>query len=323
MNQRSKKQEQNVTTTTTTEPSVEAKFDPEAFTKRTAADEDGTTYEHDVTIGLLCYRDKQFIDDLLASIEVAGGQYRYQWILSDNGSTDGTREMVREKYPYVLILENGDNLGVAAGRNRLFWNSTAKYTMILDSDTLVQPGAIDTLVETAEKYPNASLIAPKLVYRDGSLQLSCRPFPKFHHVLIEGTKYRKFFEWTGIPSRVDMRNIDHDQFMEIDCVYGAAMLMRNRFLHEVGGFDEGYFYQYEDYDLCFRLKNAGHENWYQPSATVTHFYEREERGVFHARLKTHLKSIFRFQTRNNWKVRNHPVIHRKDLDGDLVPDISR
>lgn len=297
-------------------------FNPEAYTKRTQPDKDGTEYKYDVSIGLLCYRDKQFIDDLLASIEASNRKYKYQWHLSDNGSTDGTREMVREKYPYVTILENGKNLGVAGGRNRLFWNSDAKYTMILDSDTIVHENTIETLIDTAEDHPQSAIIAPKLVYRDGSLQLSCRPFPRFHHVLIEGTKYRKYFQWTGIPARVDMRHVNHDNLMEIDCVYGAAMLVRNRITREVGGFDEGYFYQYEDYDLCFRFKNAGYQNWYQPAAVVTHFYEREERGIFHSALKTHLKSIFRFQTRNMWRISRTPVIHRRDLDKNKVPPIG-
>ncbi len=311
----------DVTAAVTTDETAVATtgIDAEAFSQRTAADSaDGTAYEYDVSIGLLCYADKQFIDDLLASIEKSERRYKYEWLLSDNGSTDGTREMVREKYPYVRILENGGNLGVAAGRNRLYWNSKAKYTMILDSDTLVHDGTIDALIDAAEANERAAMLAPKLVYRDGTLQLSCRPFPRFHHILIEGTKYRKFFEWTGIPARVDMRNIDHDTRMQIDCVYGAAMLIRNRVVREVGGFDEGFFYQYEDYDLCFRFKQAGYENWYEPSVKVTHFYEREERGVFHARLQTHLKSIFRFQTRNMWKVRKHPIVHRRDLDGELV-----
>lgn len=298
-------------------------IDPESFRERTAADSvDGTAYEYDVSIGLLCYADKQYIDDLLLSIEQSERRYKYEWLLSDNGSTDGTREMVRAKYPYVKILENGGNLGVAAGRNRLYWNSRSKYTMILDSDTLVHEGTIDRLIDTAEAHPQAAMVAPKLVYRDGSLQLSCRPFPRFHHILIEGTKYRKFFEWTGIPAKVDMRNVNHDQVMQIDCVYGAAMLIRNRCTREVGGFDEGFFYQYEDYDQCFRFKNAGYENWYDPEAVVTHFYEREERGIMHPRLKTHIRSILRFQARNMWKVRKHPVVHRRDLDGDLVPEID-
>ncbi len=296
-------------------------FDHEAFSARTAPDPDGTTYDFDVSFGLLCYRDRQLIDDLLASIEAAPPRFRCEWLLSDNGSTDGTREMVREKYPYVRILENGDNLGVAGGRNRLFWNSRAKYVMILDSDTLVQPGCVDTLVETAERLPKSAIIHPRLEYRDGTLQLSCRPFPKFRYVLIEGTKYRKYFEWTGIPAHADMRHVPHDRLMEFDCCYGAGMLIRTRLTREVGGFDEGYFYQYEDYDLCFRMKNAGYENWYQPEAKVTHFYEREERGVFHPRLKTHLKSIMRFQTRNMWGLRRLPVVHRRDLDGDKVPKI--
>jgi len=248
---------------------------------RAAPNPDGTTYDFDVSIGLLCYRDKQFIDDLLASIAASSRRFAYEYLLSDNGSTDGTREMIREKYPYVTILENGDNLGVAGGRNRLFWNSRAKYTMILDSDTLVHDGCIDRLIETAEANPRAAIVAPKLVYRDGSLQLSIRPFPRLHHIIIEGTKYRKYFEWTGIPARVDMRNVSHDELMPFDCVYGAAMLVRNSVARAVSGFDEGYFYQYEDYDLCFRAKQAGYENWYDPRAVATHFYEREERGVFH------------------------------------------
>ena len=295
------------------------RFDPAAFTQRTTPDPSGKTYDFDVSIGLLCYRDRQLIDDLLASIEKSSRRYKYEWLLSDNGSTDGTREMVREKYPYVAILENGANLGVAGGRNRLFWNSRAKYTFILDSDTLVQDAAIDTLLDTAEKNPRAAIVAPKLVYRNGALQLSCRPFPRFHHILIEGTKYRRYFEWTGIPARVDMRHDPHDRLMPVDCFYGAALLVRNAVARQVGGFDEGFFYQYEDYDLCFRCKKAGYENWYQPTAVVTHFYEREERGVFHPRLETHLKSILRFQARNMWRISRAPVVNRRDLDGDKVP----
>ncbi len=289
---------------------------------RCSPDADGTRHDFDVSIGLLCYRDRQLIDDLLASILRSKRQYRYEYLLSDNGSTDGTREMIRDRYPFVTVLENGSNLGVAGGRNRLFWNSRAKYTMILDSDTLVHDGAIDTLIDTAEARTRAAIVAPKLVYRDGSLQLSCRPFPRMHHILIEGTKYRRWFEWTGIPARVDMRNVSHDELMPIDCVYGAAMLVRNSAARAIGGFDEGYFYQYEDYDLCFRAKRAGFENWYQPAALVTHFYEREERGVFHSRLKTHLRSIWRFQARNMWRLWKAPVVNRRDLDGDKVPRAS-
>lgn len=304
-------------------PGAPASLPEGARESRCVPEADGSRHDFDVSIGLLCYRDRQFIDDLLASILRSSRRYRYEYLLSDNGSTDGTREMVRDKYPFVTILENGTNLGVAGGRNRLFWNSRAKYTMILDSDTLVHDGAIDTLIDTAEAKERAAIVAPKLVYRDGSLQLSCRPFPRLHHILIEGTKYRRYFEWTGVPARVDMRHVSHDQLMPIDCVYGAAMLVRNGAARAIGGFDEGYFYQYEDYDLCFRARRAGFENWYQPAAVVTHFYEREERGVFHPRLKTHLKSIWRFQARNMWRLWRAPVVNRRDLDGDKVPANAR
>ena len=301
--------------------STESRVGPgPGFSQRTSPDETGgEPYPFDVTIGLLCYRDRDLIHDLIASIEQHPSSYKCEWLLSDNGSTDGTREMVREKFPYVRILENGANLGVAAGRNRLFWNSQAKYTLILDSDTLIHPGTIDTLVQTMESRPDIGIVGPQLVYRDGRQQLSCRLFPRLHHVVLEGTQFRRFFEWTGVPAKADMRNVPHDKLMPVDCLYGAALLVRNRLTREVGGFDEGYHYQYEDYDLCYRFKNAGHGVWYDPAATVTHFYEREQLGVFHPRLRSHLKSIFRFQLRNMWGIYKAPVVWRTDLDGERVP----
>ncbi|MEM9026665.1 MAG: glycosyltransferase family 2 protein [Verrucomicrobiota bacterium] len=296
-------------------------YSPEAYSHRTAPDADGTEYEYDVCIGLLCYRDKQRIDDLLASLEASPQRYKYEVLLSDNGSVDGTREMVREKYPYVKILENGANLGVAGGRNRLFWNTRSKYTMILDSDTLLHANTVDTLVDVAESNPKVGIVHPKLVYRDQRLQLSIRPFPSIFHIAIEGTKLRGLFEWTGLPARIQMRNCGHDHLMEFDCCYGAGLIIRNSVLKQIGGFDEGYFYQYEDYDLCYRVKAAGYENWYQPAATMTHFYERED-TVFHPGLKKHLKSILRFQMRNIWKISKTPPVHTRKFDGDLVPPIG-
>jgi len=291
-------------------------------TRRTARDADGRLYPFDVTIGLLCYRGNQLIDQLLHSLEASRKNYRYEYLLSDNGSTDGTREMVAEKYGHVRIIDNRANLGVAAGRNRLFWNSSAKYTMILDADTIVHDGAVDRLIQTLEAKPNAAIVVPKLVYRDGSLQLSCRPFPRLRYILFEGSRYRKWFDWTGLPAKADMRHVPHDRLMQIDCAYGAAMLIRNSVVRKLGGFDEGYFYLYEDFDLCFRFKKAGYEVWYDPAAVVTHFLEREERSVSRCQLKNHLKSILRFQTRNMWRISSAPVIHRRDLDGDKVPRIG-
>lgn len=277
-------------------------------------------YDYDVTIGLLCYRDRDNIDTLLASLEASPPRYNFEVLLSDNGSTDGTREMIKEKYPYVRILQNGENLGVAAGRNRIFWNSRAKYTLILDSDTLLHPGAIDQLVATAEEKARSGIIHPKLIYEDGRLQLSIRPFPRLHHILIEGTRLRSLFEWTGLPRKIQMRDCPHDKTMQFDCCYGAALLIRNAVLKQVGGFDEGYFYQYEDYDLCFRVKAAGYENWYQPGAVVTHYYAREDQFL-HPGLKQHLRSIFRFLSRNIWKISKAPVIHTKAYDESKMPEL--
>jgi len=246
------------------------------------------------TIGILTYHSKQLLKGLLDSILRVEWKYQYEIVVVDNKSSDDTVQMLERDYPAVKLVKNAENRGVAPARNQIFRMAKAKYVIILDVDTEVHPGSLDTLVETMESHPDAAIAGPKLVYGDGQLQHSCRPFPKPSYILIEGTFLRDWFPRSRFVREYTLSDWDHQQMREIDWMYGAALIIRKTALDKFGLFDEAFFYLYEDIDLCFRAKQSGFKILYNPAATVTHFLQRERKGLFHNKIGIHVRSILRY-----------------------------
>jgi N-acetylglucosaminyl-diphospho-decaprenol L-rhamnosyltransferase len=253
----------------------------------------------DVTIGIITWNAKDLLAQLLDSIRASVENVRYEIVLVDNGSTDGTLEMVKTEYPEVILLENAANLGVAPARNQLLRKARGRYILSLDVDSTLFPnGAVETLVSTMDKHPEAAIGGPKLVYKDGSLQLSCRPYPSPLNILIEGTFLRKYLPHSRFVKGYNQEDWDHGSLREVDWMYGAALLIRSSVLDRIGLFDEAYFFLYEDIDLCFRARMAGYRVFYIPDAVICHHLEREERSMFSKTLWVHLRSIRRYLIRD-------------------------
>jgi GT2 family glycosyltransferase len=113
------------------------------------------------------------------------------------------------------------------------------------------------------KHPEAGIAGPKLVYGDGRLQHSCRPFPSPWNIAIEGTFLRDWFPRSRFVREYTLEDWDHGELREVDWMYGAAWILRKKVLDHVGHFDEGFFYLYEDIDLCFRVKKHGFKILYR------------------------------------------------------------
>lgn len=246
------------------------------------------------TIGILTYHSQDLLRGLLESIFGTPWRYDYEIVVVDNASGDGTLDMVRKRWPSVRLVENPVNRGVAPARNQIFQMSQCEFVIILDVDTVVHPGSLDGLVDTMREHPDAGIAGPKLVYGDGRLQLSCRPFPSPFNIAIEGTFMRDWFPRSRFVKEYTLEEWDHASLREVDWMYGAALILRKSVLDRVGLFDEGFFYLYEDIDLCFRVRKAGIKVLYDPRAVVTHFLPRERRGLFHGRIGVHIRSITRY-----------------------------
>lgn len=252
----------------------------------------------DVTIGLITWKSRKLLQNCLNSLEDGlDGLSSECWVV-DNDSRDGTLEMLYEDYPEVLVIENPVNRGVAPARNQIMRKAKGRYIVMLDVDTVVLPRSLRTLVQVMDENPAVAIGGPKLLYGNGTLQLSCRPFPSPLNIIIEGTFLRDHFPNSRFVKDYTMEDWDHNAMKEVDWMYGACLIIRRSALNTLGLFDEGYFYLYEDIDLCFRAKRLGMKVLYIPQAEVIHYLEREQKSVFHPRIVTHIRSILRYLRKN-------------------------
>lgn len=257
-----------------------------------------TTAEPDVTLGIITWNAKALMRQLLDSIREQVHGVAYEIVVVDNDSHDGTKEMIKAEYPEVRLFENERNVGVGPARNRLLRESRGRYVLSLDNDTtMLANDAVGILVRTMDAHPNAAVSGPKLVYKDGSLQLSCRPFPRPLNILLEGTGLRRWFGTTRWVLDYTLERWDHATLREIDWMYGAALMIRRSALPKLGLFDEGFFYLYEDVEFCLRAKRLGYQILYIPDAVICHHLEREGRSVLSKTLQVHVRSILRYLRR--------------------------
>jgi N-acetylglucosaminyl-diphospho-decaprenol L-rhamnosyltransferase len=187
-------------------------------------------------------------------------------LVHDNASSDGTPDAVRQQVPEAGVEVCPDNLGFAAGVNRLIARSDAPWFLALNSDAWPVPGAIGAMVAAAERHPRAAAVAPRLERPDGALEHSTHPFPSVPIALSSavGTRGR----WA---ERHALHGAwAHDRERPVDWAVGAALLIRREALDDVGGFDESFFMYVEDLEWCHRARQRGWEIWFTPEAVVVH-----------------------------------------------------
>lgn len=229
-----------------------------------------------VSFVTVCYRTPHLIRILLKGIEDAQFAFPFEYFLVDNGD-DGTAKMVRERFPWVTVIEPGSNVGFGGGNNMAFRAATGEYVMLVNPDLTIFPGEMEKLLEFADATPNAGVIGPLVVNPNGTRQESCTRLPTplmplYRRTVLGRTPFGK-----RALDQYLMRDVPHHKTHETDAVYGAAMLIRKPVLDEVGHFDERFFMYYEDVDLCRRIQTAGWRVLYAPVARFAHYHQRESR----------------------------------------------
>jgi GT2 family glycosyltransferase len=198
-----------------------------------------------------------------------------QTIVVDNASTDGSVAHIRSAYPWVQLLENQENVGFAVANNGALAHCTGAYVLLLNSDTEVQPGALDTLLRFMDEHPEAGIVGARYLNPDGTLQSSCYPAPT---LLRES--WRMFHLDRLYPYGIyRMRDWPLDQPRAVDTVQGAALLIRRTITDQLGLFDTDYFMYTEEIDLCRRVRQAGWQIYWAPTATIIHYGGQSTRQV--------------------------------------------
>ena len=224
----------------------------------------------DLSIIIVNWNTRELLRQCLTSVEENVQSIRdlgVETLVVDNASTDGSTDMVHEHFSWVQILENEENVGFARGNNQALDISRGRYVLLLNSDTEVLPGALETLSAFMDRHPDAGAVGPLLLNADGTLQPSCHPML---------TPWREFWRLIFLDRLIqrratyDMKHWDRTTPCPVEVIKGAAMLLRKRALDEVGFLDEQYFMYSEEMDLCHRLLSAGWQLYWVPQASVVH-----------------------------------------------------
>jgi N-acetylglucosaminyl-diphospho-decaprenol L-rhamnosyltransferase len=192
-------------------------------------------------------------------------------VLVDNGSTDGGPELVRLQLPEVEVVIDPANRGYGAAANLGGRRHDWPYLLLLNSDTVLAPGAVDALSDYLDAHPRAAIVGPRLRSPDGALEPSCHPpLGTLRSVLEKRALGRAIARLPGIGASWALLNWAHDRERAVPWVTGAALAIRRSPFEAVGGFDEGYFMYAEEADLCWRFREAGWEVHFAPVTDVVH-----------------------------------------------------
>lgn len=228
-----------------------------------------------VSAVVLTWNSARSVGRTLAALRRQDGLLPVELVVVDNGSGDGSPDIARQYAP-AAVIENPRNLGVARARNQGLRAAQGDYVLLLDSDAVMKPGSLRTLVEFLHLHPRAGVAGPMLLAPDGTLQYSCRRFPTLPGKLLRQLPA----SWRaagGLIVDEEMRDMDRSRPQAVDYVIGACQLIRRSALDAVGLLDERMFYGPEDVDFCLRVWRAGWEVWYVPAAIVVHDEQRVTR----------------------------------------------
>lgn len=235
-----------------------------------------------LSIIILCWNDRKVIADCLQSIYATTQSTELEVIVSDNGSTDGSIEFIRKNYPEVRVIENGRNLRFAKANNVGIRASRGEYVLILNPDTIIHDGTVDKMVKFADKHPEAGAVGCRVLNSDGSYQESARPLTSIRSEWIAALYLKPLgylSEWFHPGSYVGWTG---DAQRSVGWLAGCFILLPGDLLKRLGGFDEQFFYYFEDMDLCRRVGKAGYSLIYTPEATITHLGGKSTKKRFPA-----------------------------------------
>jgi N-acetylglucosaminyl-diphospho-decaprenol L-rhamnosyltransferase len=217
----------------------------------------------DASAVVVTYNALPWVEQCLGSVQ------EVETVVVDNGSTDGTVDVVRELFPGATVVEQS-NRGLAAGWNAGMAVASGRYFLILNADAWLTEGSLRRLVAFADSRPEAAIVGPRLLNTDGTLQRSVRAFPTLWRLATEYLFLRKLAPGSRALNAFYAGGFAHDEVREADFVMGACMLVRREAVEQVGPLDETFFLFSEETDWAYRFRQAGWKVLFFPGAECIH-----------------------------------------------------
>jgi O-antigen biosynthesis protein len=226
----------------------------------------------ELSIVIVNYNVKEFLQNLVHSLQKAVSNITHEIIVVDNASDDGSVEFICEKFPQIKLITNQANLGFSKANNVALKIAKGKFILLINPDTIVSEDTIAKMIEFFDEHPEAGLAGCKILNPDGSLQLACRrsypgPWTSFCKV----TGLSAMFPKSKLFAKYNLTYLDENFTYEVDAISGSFMMMRREVYEKVGGFDEQFFMYGEDLDLCYRIQQNGYKVYYYPGTQIIHY----------------------------------------------------
>ncbi len=226
----------------------------------------------DLSIIIVNYNVKEFLQNLIYSIYKAGQKINYEIIIVDNASDDGSVEFLREKFPDIKLIVNEKNLGFSKANNLGLSIAKGKYILLLNPDTIVQEDTFEKMIIFFEQISDAGMAGCKILNPDGTLQLACRrSFPGPWTSFCKVTGLSNLFPGSRLFARYNLTYLDENQTYEVDAISGSFMMIRKETYEKVGKLDEQFFMYGEDLDWCYRVQKEGYKVYYVHDTQIIHY----------------------------------------------------
>ena len=225
----------------------------------------------DISLIIVSWNAKLYLRDCLKSIRQDATLYQREVIVVDNASSDGSPEMVAREFPWVCLLRNSTNTGFSKANNIGIHHSQGRYVALVNSDVIVKPGCVDSLVSYLDTNLRVGVAGPRVLSGDGSIQPSCSRFPTFRRAVFRALALDTLFPTSDFLAGDFMPAQMHSKERRVDVVSGCFLVARREAVAMVGLLDERFFIYSEDVDWCKRFRKSGWQVVYYPAAEAIHF----------------------------------------------------
>ncbi|MDP1721655.1 MAG: glycosyltransferase family 2 protein [Candidatus Gottesmanbacteria bacterium] len=239
----------------------------------------------DVSIIIISYNTRELLRACLASIVQAHGKSdSWEVIVVDNGSSDGSQEIVesrKSKVKSLKLIRNTKNLGFAAANNQGIRVSQGRYVLLLNSDTEVVPGVVRQLTEYMDVHHDVGAMTARVNLSDGSMDPAChRGFPTPWAAFTYFSGLERLFPVTRVFGQYHQGYKPLRKAHDVDCISGAFFLIRRSVIDQIGLLDENFFMYGEDIDWCYRIRGSGQRIVFYPDVSIVH--KKHQSGLGHA-----------------------------------------
>lgn len=281
----------------------------------------------DISICMVSLNCWKVLKDCLDSLRQSDPALTHELFLVDNGSTDGTRERIKQDYPEVRLIENSDNVGFLKATNQGIKLSQGRYILWLNPDTILRPDSLKQMVDFLERNPKAGIVGPKVLNADGSFQPQCkRGMPTPAASLCYMLRVDRLMPNNRTAGQYLLRSLPEDEANQVDAVSGCCLMARRATLDTIGLLDEELKQWGEDIEWCVRAKKMGWEVWYNPASVITHLKGQGGRHVVPYHVTRNMHQAMWVFYRKYFQAQSSPVTSaavRLGISGSLALSLCK